>query len=180
MGYLFPSSHFLSEYLDVKGDSCRQRVCGICFCVQSASLCLLIEAFIPCIFKVIIDRYIFSAILLILFFLFFSSSLLSSFVMWWLSLVLCLDSFLFCCMCVHYWFLVCGYHEVYIASVFGYAYIRVCLYMYSLSNSFPLEFIIRYWITFPVLCGKSFLFMYFMYGCVHLLIPYSQFIPSPQ
>ena len=81
MGYLFPSSHFWSEYLDLKGDSCRQPVCGICFCVESATLCLLIEAFIPCIFKVITGRYIFTAILFILFFLFFSSSsLLSSFV----------------------------------------------------------------------------------------------------
>ena len=127
----------LSESLDLKGDSCRQHVCGFCFCVQSATLFLSIEAFIPFIFKVITGRCMFTAILLILFFLFFSSSLLSSFVIWWLSLVLCLDSFLFCCMCVHYRFLVCGYHEVYIdSSVFGYTYIYICLYMYSFSDSF--------------------------------------------
>ena len=35
--------------------SCRQHMYGSCFCIHSASLCLLFEAFNPFTFKVIID-----------------------------------------------------------------------------------------------------------------------------
>ena len=36
--------------------SCRQHMCGSCFLIHSAILCLLIGAFNPFTFKVIIDR----------------------------------------------------------------------------------------------------------------------------
>ena len=52
----FPSSHFLS--LDLKWVSCRQHEYGSCFCIHSASLCLLVGAFNPFTFKVIIDVYV--------------------------------------------------------------------------------------------------------------------------
>ena len=42
--------------------SCRQHMCGSCFLIPSAILCLLIGAFNPFTFKVIIDRYLFVAI----------------------------------------------------------------------------------------------------------------------
>ena len=38
--------------------SCRQHIYGSCFCIHSASLCLLVGAFTPFTFKVIIDIYI--------------------------------------------------------------------------------------------------------------------------
>ena len=37
--------------------SCRQHIQGSCFCIHSASLCLLPGAFNPFTFKVIIDKY---------------------------------------------------------------------------------------------------------------------------
>ena len=37
--------------------SCRQHIQGSCFCIHSASLCLLVGAFNPFTFKVIIDKY---------------------------------------------------------------------------------------------------------------------------
>ena len=41
--------------------SCRQHMCGSCFLTHSAILCLLVGAFNPLTFKVIIDRYLFIA-----------------------------------------------------------------------------------------------------------------------
>ena len=46
--------------------SCRQHMCGSCFLIHSTILCLLIGAFNPFTFKVIIDRYLFIAIFLYL------------------------------------------------------------------------------------------------------------------
>ena len=37
--------------------SCKQHIEGSCFCIHSASLCLLVGAFYPFTFKVIIDKY---------------------------------------------------------------------------------------------------------------------------
>ena len=53
---------------------CRQHMCGSCFLIHSATLCLLIGAFNPFTLKVIINRYLFIAILLPSY-LFFSLSL---------------------------------------------------------------------------------------------------------
>ena len=41
--------------------SCRQHMCRSCILIHSATLCLLIGAFKPFIFNVIIDRYLFIA-----------------------------------------------------------------------------------------------------------------------
>ena len=56
-------------------------------------------------------------------------------------------------------------------------YIRVCIY--SFSDSFPLQVIIKYSVQFPVLYRRSILFIYFIYYGVYMLIPNFQFIPSP-
>ena len=53
--------------------SCRQHMCGSCFLIHSAILCLLIGAFNPFMFKVIIDKYSLP------FFLFLCSSLFHCF-----------------------------------------------------------------------------------------------------
>ena len=45
--------------LDLKWVSCRQWIYGSCFCIHSASLCLLAGAFNPFEFKIIIDVYLF-------------------------------------------------------------------------------------------------------------------------
>ena len=50
---------------------CRQHTYGSCFCVHSASQCLLVGAFNPFTFKVIIDIYDPITILLIAFGFFF-------------------------------------------------------------------------------------------------------------
>ena len=61
--YIFPSSHF--QFLGLKWVSCRQHIYGFCFCIYSASLCLLVGAFNPLTFIVIIDIYVPIAIFLI-------------------------------------------------------------------------------------------------------------------
>ena len=47
--------------------SFRQQIEVFCFFIQSPTLCLLVEAFSPLTFKVIIDRYVFIAILNLVF-----------------------------------------------------------------------------------------------------------------
>ena len=49
----------------LKWVSCRQHIYGSCFCIHSASLCLLFGAFNPFTFKVIIVIYVLIAIFLI-------------------------------------------------------------------------------------------------------------------
>ena len=56
MEYFLQSSHFQFG---------RQHIYGSCFCIHPASLCLLVGAFNPFTFKVIIDMYVLIAILLI-------------------------------------------------------------------------------------------------------------------
>src|SRR5574337_1021893 len=51
--------------LGLKWVSCRQHIYGSCFCIHSASLCLLGGAFNPFTFKVIIAIYVPIAIFLI-------------------------------------------------------------------------------------------------------------------
>ena len=60
MEYSFPS---LS--LGLKWVSCRWHIYGFCFCTHSASLYLLVGAFNPFTFEVIIDIYVPVAIFLI-------------------------------------------------------------------------------------------------------------------
>ena len=50
--------------LNLKWVSCRQHIDKSCFCINSASLCLLVGAFNPFLFKVIIDIYVPIAIFL--------------------------------------------------------------------------------------------------------------------
>ena len=49
--------------LSHKWVSCREHIVGYCFIIQSVSICLLIRAFSPLTFKVIINKYVFIAIL---------------------------------------------------------------------------------------------------------------------
>ena len=66
MEYIFPSSHFQSIcILRLKSVSCRQHIYGSYFCIHSASLCLVVRAFNPFTFKVIIHIYVPIAIFLI-------------------------------------------------------------------------------------------------------------------
>ena len=53
--------------LSLKWVSCRQHIYGSCFCIHSASLCLLVGAFNPFTFKVVIDMYVRITIFLIVF-----------------------------------------------------------------------------------------------------------------
>src|SRR5574337_256737 len=55
--FLHPLTFSLSVSLGLKWVSCRQHIYGSCFCIHSASLCLLVGAFNPFIFKVITDKY---------------------------------------------------------------------------------------------------------------------------
>ena len=67
MEYIFPSSHFQSVciFRSEVGFLWTAYVYGSCFCIHSASLCLLVEAFNPFTFKVITDMYVPIASLLI-------------------------------------------------------------------------------------------------------------------
>ena len=56
-GISFSSSFSLYVSLVSGWVSCRQHIQGSCFCIHSASLCLLVGAFNPFTFKVITDKY---------------------------------------------------------------------------------------------------------------------------
>ena len=78
MEYIFPSSHFQSILCLKVWSGClqtlyKQYIYGSCFCIRSASLCLLDRAFNPFTFKVIIDIYVSIAIFLIVWCWFFRS-----------------------------------------------------------------------------------------------------------
>ena len=76
--------------------SCRQKIQCFWFFIQSATLCLLIEAFSPLTFKVIIDRYLFIAILNLIFPV--DSMILHSsflFLVGWSPVIICLSVFFF-------------------------------------------------------------------------------------
>ena len=92
---------------------------GPYFCIQSANLHVLIEAFSPFTFKVI--KYILIAILLIFWEFCFCSSFLflPSFVLFPFDLisifsVICGFLSELLCVSIYYWVLVCSYHKVYI------------------------------------------------------------------
>ena len=61
---IFLSSFSLYVFLGLKWISSRQHICGSCFGIHSASLCILVGAFNPFTFKVIIDMYVCIAIFL--------------------------------------------------------------------------------------------------------------------
>ena len=52
-----PFTFSLYVSLVLRWVSCRQHIQGSCFCIHSASLCLLVGAFNPFTFKVIINKY---------------------------------------------------------------------------------------------------------------------------
>ena len=94
--FLHPLTFCRYMSLGLKWISCRQHICGSRFCIHSASLCLLVGAFNPFIFKVINTMCILTAILLIVldFFCgpFFSPSSFVHFYDLMINLVLCLDA----------------------------------------------------------------------------------------
>ena len=56
--FFHPLTSSLYVFLGLKWVSCRQHIYRSCFCIYSASLCLLVGAFNPFTFKVIIDIYV--------------------------------------------------------------------------------------------------------------------------
>ena len=64
---IFSHPYTFSPYVSwgLKWVSCRRHIYGSCFYIHSASLCLLVGAFNPFTFKVIIDTYVPIAIFLI-------------------------------------------------------------------------------------------------------------------
>ena len=64
MEYIFPSSNLQSIHV-FRSQVGRQHICGSCFCIHSASLCLLVGAVNLFTFKVIINVFVFIAIFLI-------------------------------------------------------------------------------------------------------------------
>ena len=56
--FFHPLTFSLYVSLGLKWVSHRQHIYGSCFCIHSASLCLLVGAFNPFTFKVIIDMYV--------------------------------------------------------------------------------------------------------------------------
>ena len=71
--FFHPFTFSLYVSLGLKWVSCRQHIYGSCFCIHSAHLYLLVGAFNPFTFKVIIDKYVPIAIFLIVWGWFFRS-----------------------------------------------------------------------------------------------------------
>ena len=65
--FFHPLTFSLYVSLGLKWVSCRQHIYGSCFCIHSASVCLLVGAFNPLTFNVIIDMYVPMTIFLIVF-----------------------------------------------------------------------------------------------------------------
>ena len=96
--------------------SCKQHTYGYCFCIHSASLCLLVGSFNPFIFSIIMGKYIPIAILLIALncyigsFFFFLSPSLVVFSCGLLTMFIVVFGWLFfLCVCLLYllfWFVV--------------------------------------------------------------------------
>ena len=63
--FFHPLPFSLCVSLDLRWVSWRQYIYRTCFCTHSATLCLLIWAFSPFTFKVIVDMYVLIAIMLI-------------------------------------------------------------------------------------------------------------------
>ena len=63
--FFYPLTFSLHVSWSLKCVSHRQRICGSCFCIHSASLCLLVGVFNPFTFTIIIDIYVPIAIFLI-------------------------------------------------------------------------------------------------------------------
>ena len=109
--FLHPFIFSLCVALGLKWVFCGQHIYCSYLCILSASLCILVGALNLLMFKLIIDMYVLTAILLIVLDLFleaFFSLLFPCLVIWWLTLVLCLDSFFFvvCVSIIGFWFLV--------------------------------------------------------------------------
>ena len=119
MKYLFPSPHFQSVFVVLKWVSCKQHMNGSCYFIQTATLYLLIGAFSPLTFKVIMDSYVLIAIFNLFTVCFHSSSLFfhlplgPALVVWWFSLVECLCFFLLF-LCIYCQLFICGYHGIHI------------------------------------------------------------------
>ena len=108
--FFHPLTFSLYVSLGLKWVSYRQHMYGSCFCIYLASLCLLVGAFNPFTFKVIIDIYVPIAIFLIvwgwlcrsfpslLFLAYISPSNIVVNLVWWHWILLtftCLKSYLF-------------------------------------------------------------------------------------
>ena len=132
--------------------SCKQHICESCFCIYSASPCLLVGTLNPFTFRVIMDKYIFIAILLIAFalLLWVFFSFFPSLVICWLFLVLCLDCFFFFygVSIIVFWF----------AVPIRFGYYHLCVYRIVWGGgSFILEFIFNVLhLSSPLLMPASF------------------------
>ena len=62
--FFHPLAFSLYVSLGLKWVSCSQRICGSCFCIHSASLCLWVGALNPFTFKVIIEVHVPTSIVL--------------------------------------------------------------------------------------------------------------------
>ena len=63
--FYYPLTFSLYVSLDLKWVSCSKHIYRSCFCMYSASLCLLVGTFNPFTFKVITNMYVLIAILLL-------------------------------------------------------------------------------------------------------------------
>ena len=111
--FFHPLTLSLTVSLELKWVSCKQQIYGSCFCIHSASLCLLVGAFNPSTFSVIMGNYVLLAFFLNFLDCYFGSFFfLSSFVVFssHLLTIFCVVFgliFLFY-MCDHYSSLTCG------------------------------------------------------------------------
>lgn len=169
--YLFPSITFsLCVSFDLKQVFYRQHICGSCFFMYSSTLCLLIGAFSPFTFKVIIHRYVVIAILLlsdcfVVLLCSFLILLFPSLLCWWLSM-LCFSSYLFIVhvSLIDFWF------EV----IMCFIYTKLCLYQSILSWwLLMLEHILKslHFLLIPFMFMFLSLFLLLLGVCVFVCIP---------
>ena len=133
MGYIFhPITFSLYVSLDLKWVSCRHNMYwSYFFSICSASVCFLAGTFTLFAFKVIIMCMFLLPFCSLFWFIFVGLCfpfhlLFFSLVIWWLSLVLCLDSFFFFCFTFFFGFyFLCSFHISLSLSLCVYIYIYI-------------------------------------------------------
>ena len=129
----------------VKWVSWQQHIYGSCFCIHSASLCLLVGTFSSLTLKVIIDTYVLIAILLTVLDLFLLLFLLP----FSCSLLLCFDVYIYTYKIVlSCWYLHCISSVLHLYSPLLMRFLVLVAYL-GVDDFLPLLYACLYWWALP-------------------------------
>ena len=165
--FFHPLTFSLYVSLGLKWVSYKQHIYGSCFCIHSVHLCLLVRAFNPFTFSVIMDKYVFIAILFIALncyfwsFLFFPPFVFFS----WFS-----DSF-YVMFGLLFLFYVCVYYSFCFVVPIRFGYNHLCMYKIVFScSSLIFNCLFMFCICLPLFSCLLVLIAYLSMGVFYLYI----------